>query len=309
MRRNASSSTLSELRRREQQQGQREASDCQKGSRKAVIEAVTYQVLTYALGKAKASEEMRAASAADAEARPPGLSASVQQYITTIVRQLELPNSCIVAALIYVERAVSSGRFALSLQNWQPSLLAAFVVAAKLAFDEPVWNEDFVKALRISNVQVSRLSFRDPPKRPFMSHPYLSVWAIPPTTAVPPHPQLRFHPVLSLSRAHPDAHLLPTCLPHPIPFAGIANLALGGRLPAAHLIQLQRRPIPVRYVRLARPEPAPGPDPVQAPPEDPQPRAPPLAPPDNTAILRLLSIADLHVAGLWQGVLPAAAVA
>jgi len=158
MRRNASSSTLSELRRREQQQGQREASDCQKGSRKAVIEAVTYQVLTYALGKAKASEEMRAASAADAEARPPGLSASVQQYITTIVRQLELPNSCIVAALIYVERAVSSGRFALSLQNWQPSLLAAFVVAAKLAFDEPVWNEDFVKALRISNVQVSQIS-------------------------------------------------------------------------------------------------------------------------------------------------------
>ena len=37
-------------------------------------------------------------------------------------------------------------------------LLAAFVVAAKLAFDEPVWNEDFVKALRISNVQVSQIS-------------------------------------------------------------------------------------------------------------------------------------------------------
>jgi hypothetical protein len=33
-------------------------------------------------------------------------------------------------------------------------LLAAFVIAAKLSFDEPVWNEDFVKALRISNVQV-----------------------------------------------------------------------------------------------------------------------------------------------------------
>jgi hypothetical protein len=49
-------------------------------------------------------------------------------------------------------------RFALSLQNWQPCLLAAFVVAAKLAFDEPVWNEDFVKALRISNVQVSQIS-------------------------------------------------------------------------------------------------------------------------------------------------------
>lgn len=82
----------------------------------------------------------------------------MQQYITTIVRQLELPNSCIIASLIYIERAVSNERFSLSLQNWQPCLLAAFVVAAKLAFDEPVWNEDFVKALRISNVQVSQIS-------------------------------------------------------------------------------------------------------------------------------------------------------
>mmetsp|Transcript_28682 Transcript_28682/g.71436 ORF Transcript_28682/g.71436 Transcript_28682/m.71436 type:complete len:155 (-) Transcript_28682:656-1120(-) len=82
----------------------------------------------------------------------------MQQYITTIVRQLELPNSCIVAALIYIERAVGNKKFSLSLQNWQPCLLAAFVVAAKLAFDEPVWNEDFVKALRISNVQVSQIS-------------------------------------------------------------------------------------------------------------------------------------------------------
>ena len=32
------------------------------------------------------------------------------------------------------------------------------MIAAKLSFDEPVWNEDFVKALRISNVQVSQIS-------------------------------------------------------------------------------------------------------------------------------------------------------
>ena len=68
------------------------------------------------------------------------------------------PNTCIVAALTYIDRSVKDGRFALSLQNWQPCLLAAFVVAAKLAFDEPVWNEDFVKALRISNVQVTQIS-------------------------------------------------------------------------------------------------------------------------------------------------------
>jgi len=89
---------------------------------------------------------------------PSAISASVQGYILTIVRHLELPNSCIVAALIYVQRAVSGTRFHLSITNWQPCLLAAFVIAAKLSFDEPVWNEDFVKALRISNVQVCQIS-------------------------------------------------------------------------------------------------------------------------------------------------------
>ena len=89
---------------------------------------------------------------------PPGISHSLQAYIVTIVRHLELPNSCIVAALIYVQRAVSGTRFKLSVTNWQPCLLAAFVIAAKLSFDEPVWNEDFVKALRISNVQVGQIS-------------------------------------------------------------------------------------------------------------------------------------------------------
>ena len=29
--------------------------------------------------------------------------------------------------------------------NWQPCLLASFVVSAKTSFDEPVWNEDFVR--------------------------------------------------------------------------------------------------------------------------------------------------------------------
>jgi len=89
---------------------------------------------------------------------PTNISTSVQGYILTIVRHLELPNSCIVAALIYVQRAVVGTKFTLTVTNWQPCLLAAFVIAAKLSFDEPVWNEDFVKALRISNVQVCQIS-------------------------------------------------------------------------------------------------------------------------------------------------------
>jgi hypothetical protein len=84
--------------------------------------------------------------------------AIIRKYIDTIVRQLALPNSCIVAALVYVERAIARGRFILSDANWQPALLAAFVVAAKLSFDEPVWNEDFATALQIKNVPVTQIS-------------------------------------------------------------------------------------------------------------------------------------------------------
>jgi len=211
MRRNTSASTLSDLRRREQQQ----SSKALEGSAQAVVEAVACKLLEQVLGKAgmlgamrenmqsipegkegggtkegggSSGESSSASEGGDDKAKdgggggggsssgsaaagaaagstgpsgvvvPPGISQALQGYIHTIVRHLELPNSCIVAALIYVMRAVSGTRFALSLTNWQPCLLAAFVIAAKLSFDEPVWNEDFVKALRISNVQVSQIS-------------------------------------------------------------------------------------------------------------------------------------------------------
>ena len=184
MRRNTSASTLSELRRREQLS----SAAVMQGSCAAVVEAVACKLLELVVGKEAALVAMREGNqpsipeegssnsgssssgsngggsssggkgapegAASGTPIPPAISASLQGYIHTIVRHLELPNSCIVAALIYVLRAVSGSRFSLSLTNWQPCLLAAFVIAAKLSFDEPVWNEDFVKALRISNVQV-----------------------------------------------------------------------------------------------------------------------------------------------------------
>jgi len=181
MRRNTSVSTLSELRRREQSAQHNEL----EGSRGAVIEAVACRLLELVVGKETMLDAMRERRPSSSPGRcgdqgssqsgaggtaesdggsppaaraPPGIAASLQAYILTIVKHLELPNSCIVAALIYVLRAVSSSRFTLSLSNWQPCLLAAFVISAKLSFDEPVWNEDFVKALRISNVQVSQIS-------------------------------------------------------------------------------------------------------------------------------------------------------
>jgi hypothetical protein len=83
---------------------------------------------------------------------------AMQKYVETICRQLSLPNSCIITMVIYLERLIANPNFALTEQNWQPSVLSGFVVAAKLCFDEPVWNEDFLRALRISNVQVRQIS-------------------------------------------------------------------------------------------------------------------------------------------------------
>jgi len=146
VRKNKSFSALSELSRRERSQPASSA------NRQTVIEAVVLELLQHI---ARALADSPAES--DEERRNQQLGA-MKTYIETIVTQLDLPNSCIIAMLVYIERAVANERFALTDQNWQPSLLAAFVVAAKLSFDEPVWNEDFAKALRISNVPVSQIS-------------------------------------------------------------------------------------------------------------------------------------------------------
>jgi len=153
--RNHSSTALSDLRKLERSNPSSSAHP----NRQVVIEAVVLQLhglMLQAAGSGPAADP----GGAEASARDGGAAAreAMHTYIETIVRQLELPNSCIVAMLIYVKRAVGDARFTLTVRNWQPCLLASFVVAAKLSFDEPVWNEDFVKALRISNVQTSQIS-------------------------------------------------------------------------------------------------------------------------------------------------------
>jgi len=143
-RKNKSSNALSEL-------GERERSLPARGKeRSQVIEAVVFEL------RARMSTSTTAPAKAGNMADQ--VMSSMRTYIETIVQQLDLPNSCIIAMLIYVERAVGHERFELTNLNWQPCLLASFVVAAKLCFDEPVWNEDFVKALRISNVPVTQIS-------------------------------------------------------------------------------------------------------------------------------------------------------
>jgi len=140
VRKNKSSTALSELGRREQ------SLPASHADRPKVIEAVVHELLQQMGHSTSGSEQAEE------------LAKAMKSYIETIVKQLDLPNSCIIAMLVYVERAVSHERFELTPLNWQPCLLAAFVVSAKTSFDEPVWNEDFVKALRISNVPVTQIS-------------------------------------------------------------------------------------------------------------------------------------------------------
>ena len=130
VRKNKSSTALSELGRREQ------SLPASHADRPAVIEAVVHELMQQMERSTSGSEQ------------PEELAKAMKSYIETIVKQLDLPNSCIIAMLVYVDRAVSHERFELTPLNWQPCLLAAFVVSAKTSFDEPVWNEDFVRRCR-----------------------------------------------------------------------------------------------------------------------------------------------------------------
>ena len=148
-RRNKSYSALSDL-----NQAEKESSHfTTNGSRKQVCTAVAVYI-DRLIAKAANEKRKQEETVQEDKARVTAIS----EYIDTICKQLDLPNSCIVAMLIYLVRLGAQEKFDLTAMNWQPSILAGFVIAAKLCFDEPVWNEDFVRALRISNVTVSQIS-------------------------------------------------------------------------------------------------------------------------------------------------------
>ena len=85
--------------------------------------------------------------------------AQVARFVETIVHKLKLPCSCVIAMLIYLERAIDGHSYALVDANWQPSVLAALIVAAKMLLDEPLSNGEVVNILKISNVPVSKVSY------------------------------------------------------------------------------------------------------------------------------------------------------
>ena len=69
------------------------------------------------VARANTAPEAAAPAAADAPASAADISETMRAYIETIVRQLELPNSCIIAMLVYIERALKGTRFVLTTRN------------------------------------------------------------------------------------------------------------------------------------------------------------------------------------------------
>ena len=130
---------LKELRHREREQ------PISQGTRDAVIEAVALQLAQHVSGGIEAQASSSWSNA-------------IGEFIEQIVQHTEMANSCIVAALIYIERALQVPGFALASQNWRSVLLAALVLAAKVSDDLSVWNEDFAAAVCEPGVGVVEIS-------------------------------------------------------------------------------------------------------------------------------------------------------
>ena len=105
---------LKDLRHRERQ------TPVTQGTREAVIEAVALQLAQHIGGEIASSS---------------GWSGAISAFIEQIVHHTEMANSCIVAAVIYIERALRATGFVLAAQNWRSVLLAALVLAAKVSDD------------------------------------------------------------------------------------------------------------------------------------------------------------------------------
>lgn len=64
-------------------------------------------------------------------------------FITKIVDRVDLEETCIIMALAFVERIMVYSKFDLLPTNWRRVVMTSFVVAAKVFYDEVVWNQDF----------------------------------------------------------------------------------------------------------------------------------------------------------------------
>ena len=82
--------------------------------------------------------------------------AAVTAFVTDVQVSLRLDGTCIVMALVLLERAVFASDFIISARTWRVVFLVALVVAAKVVFDEDVYLGDFRDHLPWLDVDLSR---------------------------------------------------------------------------------------------------------------------------------------------------------
>eukprot|EP00299_Pterocystis_sp_00344_P004822 c16100_g1_i1.p1 GENE.c16100_g1_i1~~c16100_g1_i1.p1 ORF type:complete len:278 (+),score=31.57 c16100_g1_i1:83-835(+) len=67
-------------------------------------------------------------------------------FITKIIDRIDLENTCIIMCLAFVERIMVFNQFDLLPSNWRRVVMTSFMIAAKVFYDEVVWNADFVSS-------------------------------------------------------------------------------------------------------------------------------------------------------------------
>ena len=74
-------------------------------------------------------------------------SKAVYMFMRQIVESLMLDDSCLVIALIFIERAMRQANFVLNAHSWRLGVFMSFVVAMKVIFDEKIHLADCRQAL------------------------------------------------------------------------------------------------------------------------------------------------------------------
>ena len=72
---------------------------------------------------------------------------AVEDFVRAVVEALELDESTLVIALIFLERAMGGGVLIFCARTWRSALLTAIIVASKVVYDEKVFLADYYDQL------------------------------------------------------------------------------------------------------------------------------------------------------------------
>ena len=109
----------------------------------------------------------------------------VVDFLRTIQQALHLEMSCIVTALILLERGMLRAKLRLSPSTWRPLLIVAIAIASKVVLDEKVFLGDYCELLPSLSLLGLRALTEAPPPPPHRAPP------------LPGSPRLRSPPSLA----------------------------------------------------------------------------------------------------------------